>query len=129
MKPSAEQLGNLLALKRDERPEEGYWQDFLCEFHQRQREASVRRWTPMGMYQRFSQWFLDLGRMKWLYGAGLGYAAIAAAFLTIPQPVKLEQTPTPVHHQIIPAPVHPVEQLDELDLAPSTQGSVGEQVF
>jgi hypothetical protein len=35
-----EQLENLLALKRHERPEAGYWQDFLAEFHQRQHEQA-----------------------------------------------------------------------------------------
>ena len=43
MKPTIEQIGDLLALKRNERPEEGYWQDFLCEFHQNQREQAVKK--------------------------------------------------------------------------------------
>ena len=32
MKPSVEEIGALLALKRHERPEEGYFDDFLREF-------------------------------------------------------------------------------------------------
>jgi len=130
VKPSVEQIGSLLALKREERPEEGYWQDFLCEFHQRQREAAVKRWTPAGVWQRTTTWFGELGNTKWLYGAGLGYATIMAAFLLIPRPADVEQAPVvPVKHQVVPAPAPPVEQLDELDLGPTTQGSVGEQVF
>jgi len=134
VKPSVEQLGSLLALKREERPEEGYWQDFLCEFHQRQREAAVKRWTPASLWNRATDWFGDLGRAKWAYGAGLAYASVAAmglvAFLVYPRAADVRGTPmVPVKHEVAPAPVPPVEQLDELDLGPSTQGSVGEQVF
>jgi hypothetical protein len=35
----------------------------------------------------------------------------------------------PVNYQVIPSPAPAVEQLDELDLSPSTQGSAGEVVF
>lgn len=130
MKPTVEQLGDLLALKRDERPEEGYWQDFLCEFHQRQREDAVKRWTPVGVWQRMSRWFSEMETAKWWYGAGLGYAAIMVAFLTFPRGVEVESAaPIKVNHQVVPAPAPTVEQLDELDLGPATQGNSGEQVF
>jgi hypothetical protein len=129
VKPSVEQLENLLAQRRDERAPEGYWQDFLCEFHQRQRESRVKRWTVSGMFQRTTNWFGELGHAKWLYGAGLGYAALTAAFLTYPRQVETASPIVPVKHQVIPAPELRVQQLDKLDLAPSTQGSIGEQEF
>ena len=130
MKPSIEQIGSLLALKRSERPEEGYWQDFLCEFHQRQREEVAKRRTFSGLWERTTDWFSELGGAKWLYGAGLAYATLMAALLVIPRGVDVESVPSvPVNHQIVPAPAPAVQQLDELDLGPATQGSVGEQVF
>ena len=131
MKPSVEQIGNLLALKRDERPEEGYWQDFLCEFHQSQREQAVRKSGLMSFVGRASEWFSDLGPSKWAYGAGLAYATLTVAFFLTPRDVVKEGAPvTPVNYQVVPAPAPPtVEQLNQLDLSPSTQGSAGEQVF
>lgn len=129
MKPSVEQLENLLALKRYERPEEGYWQDFLCEFHQRQRQQATVKSGLMNFFSGFSTWFADLGPSKWAYGAGLAYATATVVFFLTPHGVDVETAPTaPVNYQVVPA-APPVEQLDQLDLSPSTQGSVGEQVF
>jgi len=129
VKPSVEQIENLLALKRLERPEEGYWQDFLCEFHQRQREQAAMKSGLADFFNRVSAWFADLGPSKWAYGAGLAYATATVVFFLTPQGVEVQHAPaSPVNYQVVPkAP--PVEQLDELDLSPSTQGSVGEQVF
>ena len=130
MKPSVEQLENLLALRRDERPEEGYWQDFLCEFHHRQREHAVAKSGLASLFGRVSAWFSDLGPSKWAYGAGLAYATIAALALLMPKGVEFDNTaPLPVKYQVDPLPAPTVEQLDQLDLSPSTQGSAGEQVF
>jgi len=131
VKPSVEQIGNLLALKRDERPEEGYWQDFLCEFHQKQRERAVKKSGLMNFLGRVSEWFSDLGPSKWAYGAGVAYASVAAFALLAPrEPGVQDMAPSPVNFQVVPAPAPPpVEQLDQLDLSPSTQGSAGEQVF
>jgi hypothetical protein len=130
VKPSVEQLENLLALRRDERPEEGYWQDFLCEFHQRQRERAAVQSGLKGIFGKVSAWISDLGPSKWAYGAGLAYATAAAAFLLTPKGVEFDKTaPQPVKFEVLPTPAPAVEQLDQLDLSPSTQGSAGEQVF
>lgn len=129
MKPSVEQLENLLALKRYERPEEGYWQGFLCEFHQRQREQATVKPGLASFVGRISSWFSDLGPSKWAYGAGLAYATATVVFFLTPRGVEIESGPAaPVNYQVVPA-APPVEQLEQLDLSPSTQGSVGEQVF
>lgn len=131
MKPSVEQLENLLALKRCERPEEGYWQDFLCEFHHRQRQQAAVKTGLAGFFEKISSWVSDLGPSKWAYGAGLAYATYAAVTLLTPKPVDVERSaPSPVNYQVVPAPAPAaVEQLDQLDLSPSTQGNAGEQVF
>jgi hypothetical protein len=131
VKPSVEQLETLLALKRHERPEEDYWQGFLCEFHQRQREQAVMNNGFGGLIERISTWFTGLGSSKWAYGAGLAYAAVWMGILLVPKDAEVENTPAkPVSYQVIPAaPAPTVEQLDQLDLSPSTQGNAGEQVF
>ncbi|MEX1116408.1 MAG: hypothetical protein WEB53_14250 [Akkermansiaceae bacterium] len=130
MKPSIEQLGNLLALRRDERPEEGYWQDFLCEFHQNQREQAAKKSGFMNWVSSVTTWFSDLSPSKWAYGAGLAYASVTVAFFLMPRGVEVEKAPVaPVNYQVVPAPAPPLEQLEQLDLSPSTQGTAGEQIF
>ncbi|MGL5017795.1 MAG: hypothetical protein ACRDBP_06660 [Luteolibacter sp.] len=129
MKPTIEQIGDLLALKRDERPEDGYWQDFLCEFHHNQRKQAVKVSGFVGVTSRISEWFSEMSPTKWAYGAGLAYAAVTAAFFLMPRDVVQENMPAaPVNYQVVPSPP-PVEQLHELDLSPTTQGNIGEQVF
>jgi len=129
VKPSVEQIENLLALKRHELPEEGYWQDFLCEFHHRQRQRAVTEGGLSGVMSRVSSWFSDLSPSRWAYGAGLAYAAATVAFLLIPRGVDVEYAPvSPVNYQVVPTQL-PVEQLEQLDLSPGARGQVGEQVF
>lgn len=130
MKPSVEQLENLLALKRHERPEEGYWQDFLCEFHHRQREQAVVKSGLMDFFGKATTWFSDQGPSKWAYGAGLAYATVTVALFLMPKGVEVVNTaPAPVKYEIKQTPAPAGEQLDQLDLSPSTQGNAGEQVF
>lgn len=131
MKPTVEQLGELLALRRDVRPEADYWQGFLCEFHQRQREDTVRSTGFKGMFERATTWFGELAPSKWGYGAGLAYATVFFAFILTPSQVVKESTPgVPVNYQVPSAMMRPpVQQLNQLDLSPLTQGMTGEQIF
>ncbi len=131
MKPTIEQIGDLLALKRNERPEEGYWQDFLCDFHRNQREQAVKKSGLTNLVGRMAAWFSEMSPSKWAYGAGLAYAAVTVAFFLTPRDVVKENSPvSPVNYQVVPTPTPPpVEQLERLDLSPTTQGNIGEQVF
>lgn len=130
MKPTVEQLENLLALRRDERPEEGYWQDFLCEFHHRQREQAVMQSGPQAFFSKVSSWISEMSPSKWAYGAGLAYATATVTLILMTRNAEVENAPvSPVNYQVVPAPAPVIEQLDQLDLSPSTQGSAGEQVF
>ncbi len=131
MKPSVEQIGNLLALKRHDAPEEGYWEDFLREFHQRQRMHAVRKSAPLAFAARVGEWVSSLGSSKWAYGAGIAYASIAITMILNPREPGKESMPvSSVNYQVVPAaPPPPVEQLNQLDLSPTTQGNPGEQVF
>jgi hypothetical protein len=129
VKPSVEQLESLLALKRNELPEERYWQEFLVEFHHRQRQRAASQSGLACLAARVSEWFSDLGPSRWAYGAGLAYAAATIAFFLIPRGVVVEYAPAaPVNYQVVPL-AQPIEQLEQLDLSPETQGSAGEQVF
>jgi hypothetical protein len=128
MKPSVEQISNLLAQRNDLRPEEGYWQDFLKEFHHRQRLETVAVSAPVALIERMRAWFSQVSPSKWAYGAGLAYATAAIVFFLVPRGTEISTMPTtPINHQVLPAP--PLEQLEQLDLNPSTVGNAGEQVF
>lgn len=128
MKPSAEQLENLLALRRDERPEEGYWQDFLCEFHHRQREQAVMQSAPQAFFSKVSAWISEMSPSKWAYGAGLAYATVTVAFFLIPRNVEVESgSAVPVNYTI--TETDDSEQLVDLDLSPTAQGHTGEKEF
>lgn len=105
-------------------------QDFLAEFHQRQRQEAVNRGGLSRVFGRLNAWFGELGGVKWAYGAGLAYAAVMATFFLVPRNTEGEKPAVvPVKHEVVPAPAPSVEQLEQLDLNPSTQGTSGEQVF
>lgn len=104
MRPSINQLQSLLATKRIERPEEGYWQDFICEFHQRQREQMLPESGLVAVWRRVTGLVADLGSGRWAYGAGLAYAAVTVAFLVMPSKVGVERPSiVPVKHQVVPS--------------------------
>ena len=128
MKPSVEQISNLLSQRSDLRPEEGYWQDFLREFHHNQRMEATAMSAPSAFVERIRSWFSEVSPSKWAYGAGLAYATAAIAFFLVPRGAEVNTMPTtPVNHQVVPAPS--LEQLEQLDLDPSSEGNAGEQVF
>jgi hypothetical protein len=128
MKPSVEQISNLLSQRSDLRPEEGYWQDFLREFHHNQRMEAAATSAPSAFVERIRSWFSEVSPSKWAYGAGLAYATAAIAFFLVPRGAEVNTVPTaPVNHQVVPAPS--LEQLEQLDFGPSSQGNAGEQVF
>jgi len=128
MKPSVEQISKLLSGRSELRPEEGYWQDFLREFHHNQRVEAASKSAPAAFLDRLRSWFSEVSPSKWAYGAGLAYATATIAFFLVPRGAEVETMPSaPVNHQVVPAPS--MEQLEQLDLDPSTEGNTGEQVF
>lgn len=130
MKPTVEQIESLLALKRHERPGEGYFEDFLVEFHRRRREEEAALTGVSGWWKKATRWISEVGSAKWAYGLGAAYAAIAAVFLLSPETTEIQPMPVaPVDFKVEPMATEVLEQLEELDLRPSTQGSTGEQVF
>lgn len=107
--------------------------DFLREFHMRRREEATTKRGIGSLWSRFTEWLTDPGASKWAYGAGLAYAAILVAFMTGERPIEDEVINLkPVNHQIV-VPLEtvapPVQQLEELDLSPASEGSTGEQEF
>lgn len=78
------ELQDLISLKKYEQPEEGYFDDFLVEFQQRQRSEMLKTSARVLLLERVKAWFSEFGAMRWLIGAGAAYAAVALAINIIP---------------------------------------------
>ncbi len=127
MKPTVEQLENLLDLRREERPEEGYWEDFLSEFHHNPHEQVVKQSGLTGSFRRFTAWLMGISHSKWACIAGLAYTSVTVITLLSPRVADEEKIPVPaVNYQIIPA--SPAPAVKQLDQSPATQGSDSEKI-
>ncbi len=71
------QLQELIRLKRYEQPREGYFDDFLKEFQQRQRAEILKVSARELFWERVKTGFAELGSMRWAVGAAAAYAAVA----------------------------------------------------
>jgi hypothetical protein len=131
VKPSVEEIGNLLALKRHERPPEGYMEDFLREFHQRRREEAMGERGFAAWWKRLGERLMAPGAARWAYGAGAAYAAVMITVVLLPRQQEVVSPPTQdvEYREVTPVDTEPVQQLDQLDLRPESEGKTGEQVF
>lgn len=92
-KPTTEQIQFLLACRRDVRQDDGFWQDFLCKFHQQQSEFPDRRRSGAQV-------------AKWIYGAVTIYTLVTVISLLLPRGVVVKSAPVPhASYQVIQAPV------------------------
>ena len=97
MKDEPTELQDLLRLKRYEQPSEEYFEDFVDEFHRRQREDLLKCSARSLFAERVSVWLREMGMAKWAYGAGLAYALLMVGFLLWPRDGGVEhQANTPV---------------------------------
>ena len=113
------QIQDLLKLKRYEQPREGYMDDFVKEFHQRQRElhrTPQRKSSALASW--LSYWFRELHAAKWAYGMGIAYACLMAWLLVSPSADDTVRgnSATPVNY---PAPTPAAPNL----LKPLKQGA------
>lgn len=111
VKPSLDNLGQLLALKRHEQPDGEYFAEFLREFQRRQREELMHRRSFGMFFERLSLWFSDLGGVKWAYAGGAAYAVLLAGLFFWPhEPMSPEMPASPVVHEVaVPVVVDPAK--------------------
>lgn len=104
-----EQVRKIVSLKRYETPRDGYFEDFLEEFQERQRGELLQKSSMALFFERVGTWFREMGSIKWVAGAGVAYAAVMVAILMWPsgpgttpdpnlnrQPASFEPGKTPV---------------------------------
>lgn len=80
-----EELQGLLRLKNYERPVDGYFEDFLDEFHRRQRLEKQSQGSQASFGDKLSAWFQGLGAARWAIGAACAYAALLVIFFWLPE--------------------------------------------
>lgn len=74
------ELQDLISLKKYEQPKEGYFDEFLLEFQQRQRSEMLQTSARGLLIERVKTWFGEFNTsrsLRWLAGGGLAYAAVA----------------------------------------------------
>ncbi|WP_395737694.1 hypothetical protein [Prosthecobacter sp.] len=80
-----ENIQRLIRLKRFEQPEEGFTENFLQQFHQRQRAELLKQSSVELLMERFSTWWSNLLVPKWsLATAALAVCAVSAWMLSRP---------------------------------------------
>ena len=91
----------LIALKRYEQPSDEYFDQFLDEFRQRQRQELLNKSARGILFERVQTWMNGLGKQGWVYGAGVAYAVVMLGFFLIPQ--SQEQPVSPVASDTFPS--------------------------
>ena len=99
------QVQQLIALKNHEQPDNAYFEEFLDEFHRRQRQDLLQRSSRSLFFERINTWFTGMNKWNLVYGAGAAYAAIALSVILVPKDTESHaQTPllqtVPVKHEV-----------------------------
>ncbi|WP_395752117.1 hypothetical protein [Prosthecobacter sp.] len=80
-----ENIQRLIRLKRYEQPEEGFTENFLQQFHERQRAELLKQSSLELLTERFSTWWSHLLVPKWsLATAALAICSVCAWMLSRP---------------------------------------------
>lgn len=111
-------IQRLIRLKRFEKPDDGFTEQFLREFHQRQRSEMLKQSSLHLMWERTITWWNNLLVPKW----GLATAAAAVCLMSVwlfsgakPAPeITVLDSPVPA---IVEKPFVPKMDLSELPMA------------
>jgi hypothetical protein len=77
-----EEIQKLIRLKRHEGPPEGFVDDFITSFHQRQRSEMLQRSARSLLWERVTTYFSDMFNPKWAW-ASASVAAVALIGLSL----------------------------------------------
>jgi hypothetical protein len=110
------EIANLLRLKRYEQPPPGYFEDFLHEFHRRQRDELLRQPLWRICFERTRDFVLSFNLSTFTsYPAAVTAVLVCAAILTL----RIYQTPQPASVAVKERPMlaAPASTDDEWTLA------------
>ena len=80
------EVQQLIALKRHEQPDDAYFEEFLDEFHRRQRQVLLQRSSRSLFVERIGTWFKGTNQWNFVLSGGAAYAAIALGLMLWPKP-------------------------------------------
>ncbi len=81
-------------------PGDEYFEEFLAEFHRRQRQDLMKRSARSLLLERISVWFREMGSAKWIDGAGAAYALVMVGFFVWPKDSSPNDGVEPVSWEI-----------------------------
>ncbi len=90
------QVQKLIALKRYEQPEDAYFEEFLDEFHRRQRQELLQRSSRSLFFERVGTWFTGTSKWNFVIAGGATYAAVALAMMVMFKGADSNTAPTPL---------------------------------
>lgn len=79
------ELQKLLQLRGQGGPGDEYFEEFLDEFHRRQRQDLMKRSARSLFVERMVVWLREMGTAKWIYGAAVAYALVMVGFFAWPK--------------------------------------------
>lgn len=104
-----EKLQGLLRLKQHEKPPADYFENFLEEFHQRQRQSLMQQGALSLFWERFTTWADGLRRPVVIWSAAGAYAAIMLLVCLWPKPGASPTSATVLITQPPALPVAPAQ--------------------
>jgi hypothetical protein len=115
-----ENIQRLIRLKRFEKPEEGFAEDFLREFHQRQRAEMLKRSSLELLMERTMTWWANLAAPKWSLAGAAAAACVAGIWLftgSSSSPNITAAPPVPEIQAVPDKPFVPKMDLSDLPMA------------
>ncbi|MCB1098965.1 MAG: hypothetical protein KDN22_25560 [Verrucomicrobiae bacterium] len=76
-------IEKLIRLKRYEQPQEGYFDDFLKEFQDRQRSELLQQSARGLLFERLGTYFSGFSKRQWVYAGSAAYAAVTVGFFLV----------------------------------------------
>jgi hypothetical protein len=114
------ELQKLLQLRGRSAPGDEYFEEFLDEFHRRQRQDLLKRSARSLLLERLTVWFREMGSVRWVYAAGAAYVAVLALFVMWPKGGAAQEDLTPASRQMELIP-----EEDRLNIPPFEPGQQG----
>ena len=94
------EIQKLLQMRSESAPADEYFEEFLAEFHRRQRQDLMKRSARSLLFERVGVWIREMGSAKWVYGAGVAYALVMVGFFVWPKDSNSTDGVAPVSWEV-----------------------------